>query len=158
MLVKTLAFSIAVLTFILIILTVRSSKMQVRDSVFWILWTISLSLFSVFSNRLKQFFTDIGIENSSGMLFLVLTIYSYLVIFHLYCKVSQLNDQTRELTQIIAINQLEQKKSISELTKYYNEQLERIASIEHKVMPTKCQAIDATTSFEEVIVDAKKVN
>ena len=37
---------IGLITFILIIVTIRASKIRIKDAVFWIIWALALAIFA----------------------------------------------------------------------------------------------------------------
>jgi len=101
---------VGIITFVLIVSTIRASKMRIKDAIFWILWTLTLSIFAfvpAFTRIMKNL---IGIDDPAIFLFILVLSFSYFVIFHNSSIISQHEDKIKELSQIIAIQQLEQKK------------------------------------------------
>lgn len=106
---------IGTVTFLLIIMLIRKSKIRIKDAVFWIIWTFTLSIFAFvpeFQNWGKEL---LGISDPSLFLFIIMVIFSYFVIFRESAIISQHEDKIKELSQNIAIYQLEQKQFNKEI-------------------------------------------
>lgn len=104
------ALLVGVITFLLLIATIRASKIRIKDAVFWIVWSLLLAMFSFFPNLNTWFLNRIGIEYVNNLFLLLVIIFSYFVIMRHNIRISQQEDKIKELTQIIAIYELEQKK------------------------------------------------
>ncbi len=114
---------IGIVTFILIIITIRSSKMRIKDAIFWIIWTITLSIFAFFPEATEWIQHITGVYNQEIYLFFLIIIFSYFLMLRHTTILSQHEDKIKEISQNIAISQLEQKKvnkEIMELLQYGN--------------------------------------
>ncbi len=111
---------VGVVTFLLIIMLIRASKIRIKDAVFWIVWTITLSIFAfvpAVQNWIKEL---VGTSDPSLFLFILMVSFSYFVIFRDSAIISQHENKIKELSQNIAIQQLEQKKINREIMEIIN--------------------------------------
>lgn len=102
-------------TFLLLILTIRASKVRIRDAVFWIIWAIMLLVISFFPEFYYWAYDLLKFEQIDNMLLVFLIIFSYFAILKNNVTISQHENKIKELTQIIGIYELEQKKVNQEL-------------------------------------------
>ncbi|QVK17131.1 DUF2304 domain-containing protein [Mycoplasmatota bacterium] len=115
---------VGIITFVLIMIMIRASKFRIKDAVFWILWTIALSIFAFVPAVSSWTQSLIGIKDPSIFLFILIVSFSYFLMFNHSAILSQHEDKIKELSQIIAIQQLEQKrlnKDLLEAIKVKNE-------------------------------------
>ena len=109
MIVSTESFILIVMTFLLLLVTIRKSKMRIKDSVFWLLWVLTLSALNLFPNLSLFFQRLLDIEDPDIFMFIVVLVFSYFVIFRNTAIISQHEDKIKELTQRMAIWHFEQK-------------------------------------------------
>lgn len=84
---------------------IRTSKMRIEDSIFWIGFSFLLLLISLFP-RLVYFLTDFtGIQAPVNFIFLFMIFVLILRVFRLTVKLSQLEAKMRTLVQYIAIEE-----------------------------------------------------
>ncbi|ERJ11052.1 DUF2304 family protein [Haloplasma contractile] len=105
---------IGFITFILILITIRTSKVRIKDAIFWIIWTITLIIFAFIPEANNWIQKLLGID-SNVFFFVIVVIFSYFVMFRNAIIISQHEDKIKELSQTIAIQQLEQIKINREL-------------------------------------------
>lgn len=106
---------VGITTFILIVVMIRASKFRIKDAIFWILWTIALSIIAFVPSVSLWVKGLFGINDPSIFLFLLVVSFSYFVMFHNSAIISQHEDKIKGLSQIIGILQLEQKKINNEI-------------------------------------------
>ncbi len=102
-------------TFILIVITIRTSKIRIKDAIFWIVWTLALAVFAFTSDIQNWVKNLMGLNDPSIFVFFLVVIFSYFVMFRNSIIISQHEDKIKELSQIIAIDQLEQKKKNNDM-------------------------------------------
>ena len=90
---------------------IRKAQMQIEDSIFWILFSISLVLVSIFPNI--AYFTSelLGIGSPVNFVFLIMIFILLFKLFSMSIKMSQLEYRIRNLVQQIAIKNYESEKN-----------------------------------------------
>lgn len=96
----------SVLTTAAILHKIRSSKVQIEDAIFWVLFSGVLIVFSVFP-RVAYLLSDlVGTQAPSNFIFMLVIFLLLVKIFSMSVRISQLEAKLRELVQVIAIEQL----------------------------------------------------
>ena len=97
----------SVFTFIYIIKKIINNKMQIRDSVNWIIWTFFMIVICLFPNIISFLSKILGIKEDSNTVFLIIITYLYIISFLNSCKLSKQSEKIKELTQELALFQKE---------------------------------------------------
>ncbi len=101
----------SVLTMGLMIHKIRSSKVQIEDAIYWVIFSIALIVLSVFPQIVYLLSDLLGVESPANLIFL-LVIFALLVkVFTLSVRLSQLETRIKELAQKLAISQVEQEEN-----------------------------------------------
>ena len=100
---RVLLTSGSLVTMIFILTRIRASKVQIKDSVFWILFSALLFLMSLFPTALFRLSNLLGIESPTNLVFLVVLFVLITHQFVLSIKLSRLEANQRILTQDIAL-------------------------------------------------------
>jgi hypothetical protein len=108
----TLIF-VSVLALVYIIRKIRHSKMNISDSIFWIVFAVLLILISVFPIIIFFFAKILGIQSPQNFLFLLMIGILTFKVFTMSIKISQLQDKLTALVQKIAIHDFEKDKEDS---------------------------------------------
>lgn len=87
----------------------RREKMQIQDSVFWILYALGIVLLSLFPQIGTALSSLIGISLPVNFIFLVFIFFSYVKLLSLSAKISQLERKNEELAYAIAKMKLQQE-------------------------------------------------
>lgn len=83
---------------------IRKSKVQIEDSIFWVLFSLVLLVFSVFP-KLAYWLSDlIGIQSPANFIFMLVIFLLLVKIFSMSVRMSQLEAKHRELVQRIALD------------------------------------------------------
>ncbi len=101
----------SLLTLVFMMRKIRHSKVQIEDTIFWVLFSILLLVISIFPG-LADFATRlVGVYSTVNFVFL-LTIFILLIkLFLMTVKLSQVECKMRELAQKVAIdNNIKDKK------------------------------------------------
>lgn len=106
---------IGITTFVLIIITIRASKMRIKDAIFWIIWTLTLAIFAFTPEATNWIKHITGVYNHDVYLFFLIILFSYFLMLRHTMILSQHEDKIKEISQNIAISQLEQKKVNKEI-------------------------------------------
>ena len=84
---------------------IRNSKLQIEDSIFWILFSGMILVISIFPQIADFFAGLLGIYSTVNFIFLFMIFVLLARIFSLTLKISQLDNKIKELTQKIAIDE-----------------------------------------------------
>lgn len=105
-----------VLIFVSIVLTfyvlgrIRHSKMKIEDSIFWVMFSLLLVVFSVFP-RLADFVSRmVGTYSTANFIFTFMIFILLSKVFFQSIKISQLERRVTELIQMLALDKEEAKE------------------------------------------------
>jgi len=101
---------VSVLALIYIINRIRHSKVNINDTIFWIVFAVLLILISVFPMIIFFFAGLLGIQSPQNFLFLLIIGIMMLRIFTISVKVSVLQDKLTALVQKTAIQDFKEDK------------------------------------------------
>lgn len=103
---------VSLLTTYYMLKKIRQSKVQIEDSIFWIVFSSLLLIFSVFPSLADYCTQLLGIYSTVNFIFLFVIFVLIIKLFLMTVRVSQMDNKMRELTQKIAIDKLldEQKQ------------------------------------------------
>ncbi len=104
----------SLLTILYMMRKIRQSKVQIEDSIFWVIFSVILLVVSIFPG-LADFLTRLlGIYSTVNFVFL-LTIFILLIkLFLMTIRVSQLDNKVRELTERLAVERSMDKERAKE--------------------------------------------
>lgn len=105
---------VSVLAILYVVHKIRHSKMNISDSIFWIVFAVLMILIAIFPAIVFFFANLLDIQSPNNFLFLLIIAVLLLKIFLMSLKVSQLQDKLSELVQKTAIFNFEQDKKDSE--------------------------------------------
>ena len=108
---RVLLTSGSLVTLIFILARIRAAKVQIKDSVFWILFSVLLFLMSLFPTVLFRLSNLLGIESPTNLVFLVVLFVLITHQFVLSIKLSRLEANQRILTQDIALAAMEKPEA-----------------------------------------------
>lgn len=103
---RVILILVSLFTFISIIRKIRNAKVQIEYSLFWIVFSAVLLLFSIFP-QIPSFVTNLlGIYSTVNFIFLFVI---FILLVHQFMnsiKISQLEQKLKELTQELAVREL----------------------------------------------------
>lgn len=108
-------------TMLFMLKRIRHAKIQIEDSLFWILFSALLLILSVFPGIADFMAGVVGIYSTVNFIFLFFIFILLIREFSLTIKVSQLENKLKELTQAIAIMNAEKDNKDDEKEKEENE-------------------------------------
>lgn len=97
----------SVLTMMGMMHKIRKSKVQIEDSIFWVLFSMVLILFSVFPQVAYLMSDLVGTDAPSNFIFLLIIFVLLVKIFSMTVRISQLETRLQELVQRIALSEME---------------------------------------------------
>ena len=104
---RILLIGSASIGFLYVVTQIRNSNFTIRDSIFWVFFSIVLVIIAIFPNipiRLSKIF---GIESPTNFIFIVIIAIMIVRIYRLSVAVSSLITKIKELTQTLAIQEYE---------------------------------------------------
>ena len=92
-------------TLFFVLIKIRNAQMQIDNAVFWILFMICLVAISIFPGAVIYISNLIGVESSANFVFLCIVFLLLMKVFNLSLRMSKLQYQIQQLTQIIALEE-----------------------------------------------------
>ena len=107
---RILLILVSVATMGMMVRKIRQAKVQIEDSIFWILLSMLLVVFSIFPAVADGLAWLLGIHSTANFLFLF-TIFLLLVkLFTMTLRMSQLETRLKELVQRMALDELQREE------------------------------------------------
>lgn len=100
---SVLFFVVAVVTVLFIFLQIRKNKLNIDDSLLWLMWSMLLLVFGVFPGLVNKIAHNIGFVATSNFVLCLFIFFSYFIIFLQSIKISQLKEKTNRLIQKISL-------------------------------------------------------
>ena len=107
---RIILISGSLITLLFMLYRIRSSRMQIRDSIFWILFLLILLAFSVFPKIATWLSGVFGIQSPINFILLFVIFVLILQLFFLSMRISKLDANLRSLAQRVAISESNNKK------------------------------------------------
>ena len=98
---------VSLLTFVFIACKIRSSKVKLEDSMFWICFAALIFIFSLFPQIFYMLSDLVGTYTPSNFVFLFFIFVLLIQSFQLSMRISQADTKIKELTQQLAIEKFE---------------------------------------------------
>ncbi len=110
----------SVFTFAFVIKQIRKNKIEIGESLFWIIISIILIVISVFP-QITGFFTKLlGIQSPSNFVFLVAIFIVMLKLFTLSIDVAKLKQKLKSLIENVALKEKELDEKIQQINEGNN--------------------------------------
>ena len=120
----------AVLMTYYILKRIRQSKLQIEYSIFWIVFSAILLVFSIFPFLVALLTRMIGMELPVNFIFVFFILILILKAFFQTIETSALENKVRNLTQRLAIEEKDSQEELTEMKK-------RIEELEKKIQEDK---------------------
>lgn len=98
---------VSLITLIFIARKIRSSKVRLEDSMFWICFAALIFIFSLFPQAFYILSDLVGTYSPANFVFLFFIFVLLIQSFHLSMRISQADTRIKELTQQLAIEKFE---------------------------------------------------
>lgn len=105
---------VSLCTMVFMLKRIRYAKIQIEDSLFWILFSLMVILLAIFPDIADFMSGVIGIYSTTNFIFLFFIFILLIREFSMTIKISQLENKIKELTQAIAIKSADNNKKESE--------------------------------------------
>ncbi|MDO4847550.1 MAG: DUF2304 domain-containing protein [Clostridiaceae bacterium] len=117
---RILLIIMSVFTFAFVIKQIRKNKIEIGESLFWIIISIILIVISVFP-QITGFFTKLlGIQSPSNFVFLVAIFIVMLKLFTLSIDVAKLKQKLKSLIENVALKEKELDEKIQQINEGNN--------------------------------------
>jgi len=93
----------SLISFIYILHKIKKSKMQIEDSIVWILWSIALFIVSIFPSPIIYLSELLKVQSAANFVFLLVGFYSYYRIFSMTAQISQLKEKNKDVVQKVSL-------------------------------------------------------
>ncbi len=100
---------ISALVLIYVLRKIRSAKLNIIDSIFWIVVAILLILLAVFPGISSFFAALLGIQTPLNFILILMIAILLLKVFLMSIQISHQNERIKKLAQRIAIDEFENK-------------------------------------------------
>lgn len=100
----------SVLTMLVIMHKIRRSKVRIDDSIYWVLFSMVLIVFSVFPQVAYWMSDLVGTYSPSNFIFTLVIFLLLVKIFSMTIRISQLETKLQELVQKIALDEVKAKE------------------------------------------------
>ena len=97
-------------TLFMVLQKIRKAKLQIEDSIFWVLVSIMFVVFSLFPPVADFIAHLLGIYATVNFLFLFMIFLLLLRVFSMTMRISQLETKLKELAQRIALEELKKEE------------------------------------------------
>ena len=101
---------LALISFAYIVIQIRNKTLTIRDSLFWVFFSLLLILMAGFPQVVGFFSRLFGIETASNLVYIIIIGLMITRIYKLSIIVSTLDTKIKELTQSLAIQEYESEK------------------------------------------------
>ena len=106
----------SLVTLLYMLVRIRIARMQIRDSIFWILFLLVLLTFSIFPNIAVYFSSILSIQSPINFILLFVIFILILQLFFVSMRLGKTDADLRSLTQKIAIYQKEKNELTEQLS------------------------------------------
>ena len=103
-------FIASILTIIYVIRTIRKCKLNIDDSIIWIVWGILILIISIFPQLPAFVSSKLGFISTSNFIFSLFIFFLYIVTFLQAIKISKLEEKNKDLIQKLSIEEYEKKQ------------------------------------------------
>ena len=94
----------SLLTFVYVIRRIRKHKLNIDDSILWIIWSVILLVLSLFPDLSKTLSQLLGFESTSNFILTGFIFCLYIMVFFQNIKISELKEKNKSLVQKLSID------------------------------------------------------
>lgn len=99
----------SLLTLFFVIRKITKHKLNIDDSIVWILWAIVLLILSLFPDLAIFVSNKLGFMSTSNFIFSLFTFFLYIILFFQTISISALKEKNKQLIQKLSIKEYEEK-------------------------------------------------
>lgn len=99
---------VSILLTFFVLKKIRQSKVKIEDSIFWVMFTLMMVVFSIFPGLADILSDFVGTYSTSNFIFMFVIFILLVKVFFLSLKISQLESRVTELIQQLALDRKEE--------------------------------------------------
>lgn len=107
---RVLLIIASIMSFILCIKKVQKAKLQMTDSVIWMLGSFLLIIMSLFPNIVMWISRELGFIAPVNFVFLIIIAFLLIKLYYTDLKISGLNEKIKNINHYIALNEYGKNK------------------------------------------------
>ena len=107
---RILLILVSVATMGMMVRKIRQAKVQIEDSIFWMLLAMLLVVFSIFPGAADRMASLFGVYSTANFLFLFMIFILLIKVFTMTIRISQLETRLKELVQQMALEELRREE------------------------------------------------
>lgn len=101
---------VSVGTLMFILRNIRKNKLNIDDSIIWIVWALFLFVISIFPQVIFWVSDTLGFMSAANFIFALFTFFVYLLLFRQTMQITQLKEKNKSLIQKLSIDKYEEEK------------------------------------------------
>lgn len=109
-LLRCVLISVSILLTCYVLKRIRHSKMKIEDSIFWVMFSLLLVVFSVFPRVADFISRTVGTYSTANFIFAFMIFILLSKVFFQSIKISQLERRVTELIQMLALDKEEERE------------------------------------------------
>ena len=94
---------ISVISFFIIVRKIRKSKIRIEDGLFWVMFSITITIFAIFPGIIYFISVRVGAKSPANILYLIIVGMLIIKLFLMSIQLSLLESKFTELAQEIAL-------------------------------------------------------
>ena len=99
---------VSILLTFFVLKKIRQSKVEIEDSIFWVMFALMMVVFSIFPGLADILSDFVGTYSTSNFIFMFVIFILLVKVFFLSLKISQLESRVTELIQQLALDRKEE--------------------------------------------------
>lgn len=107
-------FTVSFITLVWVIREIRKHKMNIDDSIIWIIWALFLLVLSIYPNLAIFISRKMGFISASNFILSLFIFFLYIILFFQTISMSGLKEKNKELIQKLSIKEYESKQKDQE--------------------------------------------
>ena len=109
---RIILISGSLITLLYMLIRIRISRLQIKDSIYWILFLLSLLIFSIFPSIAIWFSHILKIQSPINFMLLFVVFLLIIQLFLVSMRLGKLDSSLKALTQRIAIDEKNKRDSL----------------------------------------------
>lgn len=100
----------SIITLVFVIRKIRKHKLNIDDSIGWILWSLLLLVFSIFPQIPIAISDLLGFQSPSNFVLCLFIFFLYIFVFYQTITISTLKEKNKKLIQKLSLKEYKEKK------------------------------------------------
>lgn len=95
--------AMSLFTFVFVLNKIRKHKLNINDSIIWILWSLFLLVLSIFPRVPLKIAAFLGFQSTSNFILCLFVFFVFIIVFYQEIQISLLKERNKELVQKCSI-------------------------------------------------------